>query len=77
MYYSTLGGFFLSIECRLKLSICETRINLCQHHAQISVEYLSVSLSPKLKKEEGKGTFFDFTLRSIREGPPAMWRPAP
>lgn len=63
MYYSSLGGLFLTIESRLKLSICETRINLCQHHAQLSFYRILVCVTvSKIKKEEGKGTFFDFTV---------------
>lgn len=73
MYYSGFAVVFLTIECRLKLSICETRINLCQHHAQLSFYRILVCVTlSKIKKEEGKGTFLDFTVWSVGQGPPAM-----
>lgn len=72
MCYSSLGGFFLSNQSRLNLSICETRINLCQHHAQLYFyrRLVCVTVS-KIKKEEGKGAFLDFSLKCIWRS--ALW----
>lgn len=74
MYRSSLGWFFITIECRLNFLICKTRINLCHHHAQLNFYRILLCFTvSKSIKEEGKGTLF-----SQPQGPGrALWRSAP
>lgn len=68
MYWSSWMGFFLTSKWRLKPSICKTRIDLCQHHAELDLLRILVCVCVfKVKKEEEEGRFY-----YVREDLPAM-----
>lgn len=68
MHCSSWVGFLLTSKWRLKSSICETRVDLCQHCAELDLLRLLTCVTvSKIKKKEEEGGF-----HCVREGLPAM-----